>query len=327
MKSPCKELLDRAIATTVAAIDIYNKPDFLYRAETFSILAINGWELLLKAKWLSEHDDKIRSIYMTEPAKKDGTKSEHNQSEIKRTRSGNPITHSLYYLAKKLVEQKHLSQTAMGNIEALLELRNSSVHFYNQSDTALASRLQGIGAASLKNFVLAVRGWFDRDLSEFNFYLMPLSFVCLPQQMDAIVFKEEEQNFLRYLKQLEEMTDEEDSGYAVTLNIDVRFTRSKSKDVPEVRPTKNPDAPEVRLTEEQIREQYPWDYDKLIKECVERYANFKCNPEFHDIKRRLLEEDRFCHVRYLNPYNKKSSNKKFYKANILQELDKHYSRK
>lgn len=31
MKARSKELLDRAVAATVAAIEIYNKPDFLYR--------------------------------------------------------------------------------------------------------------------------------------------------------------------------------------------------------------------------------------------------------------------------------------------------------
>lgn len=53
MKARSKELLDRAVAATVAAIEIYNKPDFLYREEAFAVLAINGWELLLKAKWLA----------------------------------------------------------------------------------------------------------------------------------------------------------------------------------------------------------------------------------------------------------------------------------
>ena len=64
MKSRSKQLLDKAIAATVAAIEIYNKPDFQYREETFSILAINGWELLLKAKWLDENDKKIQSLYV-----------------------------------------------------------------------------------------------------------------------------------------------------------------------------------------------------------------------------------------------------------------------
>ena len=56
MKARSKELLDRAVAATVAAIEIYNKPDFLYREEAFAVLAINGWELLLKAKWLADHN-------------------------------------------------------------------------------------------------------------------------------------------------------------------------------------------------------------------------------------------------------------------------------
>jgi deoxyribodipyrimidine photolyase-like uncharacterized protein len=41
MKSRSKELLDRAVAATVAAIEIYNKPHFLYREKTFAVLAEN----------------------------------------------------------------------------------------------------------------------------------------------------------------------------------------------------------------------------------------------------------------------------------------------
>lgn len=40
MKSRSNELLDKSIAAMIAAIEIYNKPDFMYRGETFSILAI-----------------------------------------------------------------------------------------------------------------------------------------------------------------------------------------------------------------------------------------------------------------------------------------------
>ena len=50
MKSRSKELLDRAIAATISAIEIYNKPDFLYREEAFAVLAINGWELLAQGE-------------------------------------------------------------------------------------------------------------------------------------------------------------------------------------------------------------------------------------------------------------------------------------
>ena len=54
-----EELTCKATQATVAAIQMYNNPTSVYRAETFAILSINGWELLLKAKWLKEHGDDV----------------------------------------------------------------------------------------------------------------------------------------------------------------------------------------------------------------------------------------------------------------------------
>ena len=318
MKSCSEELLDRSIAATVAAIEIYNKPDFLYREETFSILAINGWELLLKAKWLKENDNKVDSLYQK---RKDGLK--------KCSQSGNPLTLSLGYLAKKLVEQGHLGRNVWANMEALTEIRDSSIHFYNRS-SSLGVRIQGIGTASIQNFALLVMEWFERDLSEFNFYLMPLSFMTLPTKTEAIVLNKEEENFLSYLEQLEADTDQADTRYSVTVtvNIDVKFKRSKSKkDTLGVRITSNPDALEVRITEEQIREQYPWDYKKLTTECRERFLNFKCDKKYHEARKALSQNKKFVFIRYLDPNNPKSTKKELYSPNILQELDKYYPKK
>ena len=329
MKSRSKELVDKAIAATVSAVEIYNKPDFRYRAETFCILAINGWELLIKAKWLSQNDNKIQSIYVKESRrKKDGTKSK--KLKIKRTWSGNPFTHSIDYLAKKLIEQGHLEQNALANIQALLELRDSSVHFYNSSPN-FANKLQEIGAASLQNFVSLVGEWFAHDLSEFNFYLMPLSFVGLPTETKAILLNKEEKNFLNYLEQLKIQADESDAKYSVALNIEVKLTRSKAKDalgVQIVNP-ENPNALEVRMTEEQILEQYPWDYKTFINKCKERYSDFKRNKTFYNIRKSICEEkkDKVCKTRYLDPSNTKSQKKPFFKPEILNEFDKHYTKR
>ena len=325
MKSHAKELLDRAIAATVAAIEIYNKPDFPYRAESFCILAINGWELLFKAKWLRDNNHKMQSLFVMEHRKKiDGTESK--LKKIKRTRSGNPFTYGIEYLGRKLVEQKQLEQAAIDNINALIEMRNSSVHFYNQSEITFAIRLQEIGAASLTNFVLAVQKWFSRDLGELNFYLMPLSFVAPPRRADAIVLKKEEKNFLAYLDQLKKRAGTNDSGYAVTINIDVKLSRSKSGDAIEVRPTRDPDATEIRMTEEQIREKYPWDYGKLTEECKKRFQDFKRDRQYHSLRKPLVGDDKFCYTRRLDPENPKSSKKTFYNPNILQEFEKYYSK-
>ena len=329
MKSRSKELLDRAIAATVAAIEIYNKPDFPYRSETFCILAINGWELLLKAKWLKENGNNIRSLYVMETrTNKDGTKSK--RQSVKLTRSNNPYTLGLDYLSKKLAEQKLLDQKAADNIEALLELRDSSVHFYYQSRTDLALLLQEIGAASLKNFVQAVKEWFARDLSNSNFYLMPLSFLDMPLQSDAIFIKKrEERNFWEYLQQLETRTKKRNSVYQVTANVGVKFIRSKAKDAMKVQVTNDPNDPDatiVYMTEVQIREKYPWDYKQLTDKCRQRFPDFKSNSDYHSLRISLYGDERYCHVRYLDPGNSKSSKKWLFNPNILQVFDRHYSK-
>jgi hypothetical protein len=52
MRSKSRCLLDKSIDAMVAAIEVYNKPRFSHREESFSILAVNAWELLLKARLL-----------------------------------------------------------------------------------------------------------------------------------------------------------------------------------------------------------------------------------------------------------------------------------
>ena len=324
MKARSKELLDRAIAATIAAIEIYNKPAFHYREEAFAVLAINGWELLLKAKWLTDQGNDLAALYIREPSKGRAA-NKGKRPRIKRTRSGNPFTHSLDFLAKKLVESGTLDANAWKNLEALLDLRDSAIHFYNRSPV-FAQRLQEIGAASVKNFAAAAADWFKRDLSEFNFYLMPLSFVRLPTRAEAVVLNPEEKNFLTFVETLETKQDDPSARYSVSVNIEIRFTRSKAKDALGVQVTNNPNAPEVRLTEEQVREKYPWDYDRLTSECRKRYAGFKSDQKYHDCRKKLAGDKRFSHVRELDPGNPRSAKKPFFNANILAEFDKIYTK-
>jgi hypothetical protein len=70
------------------------------------------------------------------------------------------------------------------------------------------------------------------------------------------------------------------------VNIEIKFTRSKAKDALGVQITTNPNAPEVRLTEEQVREKYSWDYDRLTDECQRRYLDFKLVPKDHDLRKK-----------------------------------------
>ena len=108
--------------------------------------------------------------------------------------------------------------------------------------------------------------------------------------------------------------------------IEIKFTRSKAKDALDVQVTNNPNAPEVRLTDEQVREKYPWDYDRLTTECRKRYSGFKSDQKYHDCRKKLAGDKRFSHVRELDPGNPKSAKKPFFNANILAEFDKIYTK-
>ncbi|MCW5935757.1 MAG: DUF3644 domain-containing protein [Fimbriimonadaceae bacterium] len=302
----------------IAAIDAYNKPDSRYRAESFTILAVNAWELLLKAKWLLDHSNRRSSLYVRT--------SSRSNSPYKRTRSGNPMTLAIDHLAKKLTESGAITEPCRRNLEALIELRDTSVHFYHHSPK-FEEHLLEVGMGSLKNFVSAVQDWFDADLSQHNFYLMPLSFVSAPKSVQAITLSREEDGFVRYLRSLIEPGADPAARYAVAINVETRFIRSKTVSATPVRSSNDPSAVPVVLTEEQVRERYPWDYRELTDRCSKRYAGFKENQLYHERRKPLEVEPRLVNVRRLDPGNPKSSSKKFYSSAVLEELDKLYTLK
>ena len=56
-----EKLVNNSLAAALSSIEIYNKPDFKYREEIFTILNINAWELLLKAKILKDANNDVTS--------------------------------------------------------------------------------------------------------------------------------------------------------------------------------------------------------------------------------------------------------------------------
>jgi hypothetical protein len=300
----------------IAAIDIYNKPDFRYRAESFTILALNSWELLLKAKWLADHENKISSLYVRE--------SGGNRAKYKRTRSGTPMTVAFDYLSKKLTELRVIKEACRKNLEALTELRDISVHLYHHNPRFEENVLE-IGMGCLKNYVSAVQDWFSTDLSVHNFYLMPLSFVSAPSAIQAVALNRAEDGFIRYVKGLIDHDADPSDRYAVAINLDIRFIKSNIVSGTPVRRTNDPTAVPVVMTEEQIRDTYPWDYHELTNRCKVRYSNFVANQAYH-IARKALENNTQCaRVRRLDPANPNSMSKTFYAPAMLEELDKVYT--
>ena len=308
----------------ISAIEIYNKPDFKYREETFAILAINSWELLLKAKWLKENNNKIRSLYVEEKVKKKNGENSKKQV-IKTTSCGNAFTHSLDYLAIKLEEKKILDSLAKQNIDALREIRDSSVHFYNRNNL-FAIRLQEVGSACVKNFVQATRSWFNYDLSKYNFYLMPLAFVNSGSDMNMIELNKEEANLVRYISLLDAANDP-NSDYSVSVNIEFNFSKSKTKDALDFQITNDQNAPKIQLSEDQLKSKYSLKYKTLTNRCRDRYTDFKTNNKYHDLRIPLHGNLKYSITKKLDPDNPKSSKQEWFSESVFTVFDTVFTKK
>ena len=106
----------------LAAIEIYNKPNVSYREETFSILAINAWELMFKARILQLSGNKQSSILEYEKRRKaDGTMSE--KLYRRKNRSGNFVSVGLFKAHDLLTDEygDSIPSIVKTNIESLCE--------------------------------------------------------------------------------------------------------------------------------------------------------------------------------------------------------------
>ena len=325
MKSRAKRLLDRAVLAMAAAIELYNKPGLPYRNESFAILAVNGWELLLKARWLALHQNNIRSLYVYERPST-STEGRGARQRVRKTQSGAPFTHSMMYLAGQLHSEGNLAAEVHKNLEVMSEVRDCAAHFYRETST-LNIRLYEAGAACVKNFANAVREWFDREVTEFGVHLMPLTFMELPSSVMGSLLNAEEQRFLAFLNAMDVGDSDPSSPYSVSVNVDLRFTRSRSQHGVPVRVTQDTSAVAVTLTEEDIRDRYPWDYKTLTARCKDRYVDFVANQQYHQVRKSLQPDQRYAHLRLLDPNNPKSAGKTFFNPNIMAKFDEHYTKR
>ena len=326
MKSRSRSVFEKSVSAILASIELYNKPDFFYREECFSILAVNAWELLLKARILQVSSNSISSIAEYEYIK---TKS-GNKSKLKtkiKNRSGNIQTIGIFkaydLLISKYSEPMH--ESIRKNLEALVEIRDNSVHLINKG-LDLEREILEIGTASLNNYLKISRRWFGSDLSKYNIFLMPVAFIRDLSTAEVIVLNGEERNIGNYFKSLSAGAEkDEHSEFSSTLSIEIKLKRTKEDTAVKFSLSNDPKAIAVKLEEADIREKYPWSYDLLTNTLTKKHgSDFKVGKKYHKIRKELEKSDKYCMVRLLDPGNANSSTKKFYNTNILKEIEKRY---
>ncbi len=230
-----------------------------------------------------------------------------------------------------MVEDKKfgLEIATQENLLALVEVRDNAAHLINK-DLYIARRVQEIGTASLRNYLLLASEWFKVELSQYNFFLMPISFFHGFEAAEPATrtnYPVQIQKLLIYLD-AREATDNGDAGeQRVALHIETTFVRGKDAAAVEFRYTDNPNAAAIAIRQEDILKKFPFTYDLLTAALDGRYSDFVVNAKYHEIRRALDSEKKFCHRHPLNPTKPHGACQRLYNANIFQEFDKHYTRR
>jgi hypothetical protein len=102
-------LLYKSIQATLSAIELYNKPNFSYREESFTILMVNTWELLLKAKILNDANQDVASVYIIDTSKRKKGWNSYKKSRYKKIRLGNFFAIDICVAMSKLSLRKDLT--------------------------------------------------------------------------------------------------------------------------------------------------------------------------------------------------------------------------
>jgi len=318
-----KVLVDKSIAACCAAIEIYNKPVVPHREETFAILVIAAWELLLKARLIKENGNQLRAIYETEAAKRrDGTPSK--RKGIRRNKAGNPITISTSAAIERTtaLTTKPLDAACKENLDLLIEVRNNAVHFVNE-DRDLAIRVHEVGVAALRNYAIALADWFEQDISSLRFSILPLSFdgAVAAQVIPSAKRSQQAQNLLAHMdRAISGAPEPKDSRFAVSLRVETRIVGNRAPDAVPIKYGRGPDAAKVELTEEALRQGWPHDYRELVRRVQKLVPRLKQNQAFHAAHKALCADGRFARVRLLDINNPKSSKKTYYSDAMIHAL-------
>lgn len=152
-----KKLCDNSRAAMLAAIEIYNKPRTTYREQIVTVLAVNAWELVLKAA--------LRK------AKKSVFYKKERGKDYRSLSLGDCIADmDRYCLWPDTVD----GDGVRANLHVLTDYRNKIIHLYVSDDlnTILYMFLQQ-SIVNYRDFVLAV---FGKDLADdITWTLLPLA--------------------------------------------------------------------------------------------------------------------------------------------------------
>ena len=314
-KKISNRLLEKSLSAALLAIELYNKPNIEYREESFAILIINAYELLFKAK-VVEDTGKINSIYEYEKKKLiDNTSSKRDY--IKKNRIGEPMTKGIISLMNSLKNQKKISSNVIENILMLIEIRDNSIHFINSNNDLMKYKLYTVCVATIKNYYHLIEKWFSNfELSKYNFYITPINFSGIDENVETDNLNKKKKNFINYLEMAASGAIKDD--FDVCIKTELRFTKVETDEALLLKYAQEGKKVNVELSDEIFKKMYPLTYLEMCAKFKKKYG-LKINNFFNRAKKVLEQNEICCKARYLNP-NKKGICKMFYNGNFINKL-------
>jgi hypothetical protein len=257
-------LLANSLQAMLASIEIYNKPDFKYREQVFTILNVNAWELLLKAKIINNEKEKIESLYAL---KRDGMP--------KFNRSGNPMTIEILACISRL----SLDQMVSENIKALVEIRDTVIHFYH--DDSLSYLVYTLGVASLRNYQRLIKDWFSRSLLEYNFYILPMAFAYNFKTLSILDLEKKQgavSNLIKSVNKTQSLLKQSEDYYFVCeVSTEIKSAKKFAGD-PDFTTSIDPGTLQnttIVIKEQRLIDKYPISYKQLFEKVRQSSSGAK----------------------------------------------------
>lgn len=260
--------LEKAICAALSAIELYNKPDFKYREESFCILITNAWELLLKAKLVHAANENIEAIFAVD-----------SKGMPKTTRTGNSMTIDVLHAANKT----GVDMAVRENLSHLVEIRDTAIHHFHEQ--SIAYLVYALGVAALRNFQQLATAWFDRSLSEYTFYILPLGFAYQFQTLSMLDLETHPENISNILRSAAETQEriQEGTEFYFVCEVGTQVTSAK-KIVGESHFTTaiDPNATDspIFMKFQQVIDKYPLSYKEVFAQVKSKLPNMK-QPELN----------------------------------------------
>lgn len=331
IKNITESLIENSKSSIIGCVELHNKPIFSYRYEVCTILAINGWELLLKA-YIAQNYPEIKLI------------NKENNSK--------PFNECVSFVASKLGNPFKVIKE---NLDRLYDYRCHIIHFYKDKiDTILYSLLH----KTIVFYNSFLKEQFNTDLTEqTNLILLPIGFKPFATPVDFLS-KESEfsnssfavKNFIQSI--IASTEDLNNQGIEETIltgfnmavinenrikNADIiaGITKKESEAKLAVKYvinsatiTNDDSAKKIKIDEESLFNTiYVLTYYNVVNKCRTLYSDYKQDAKFNRIMKTLKGNPEYHKKRFLDIQKQSGAAKDWYSNSIFVELNKYYTLK